>query len=95
MSAAKHTPGATTRFVEPDPIVRRLQGRVDQLLRHGRVKDPELMQTAVEVLSELIDATQCLLDGMGTPDNGAEAFLVDRCRAVIARATGNTTKEQA
>jgi hypothetical protein len=79
------------RYMEPDPIVRRLQGRVDQLLRHGRVKDPELMQTAVEVLSELIDATQCLLDDMGAPDDSVEAFLMDRCRAVIARATGSAS----
>ena len=33
-------------YVESNPIVQRLHGRIAQLLRHGRVKDPELMQSA-------------------------------------------------
>ena len=75
-------------YANSDPIVQRLQGRVDQLLRHGRVKDPELMQSAVESLSELIDAAQCLLDDMVEPDDSAEAFHMSRLRSAIARAKG-------
>ena len=75
-------------YVEPNPIAQRLQGRIDQLLRHGRVKDPELMQSAVESLTELIDAAQCLLDYMVEPDDSAEAFHMSRLRSAIASAKG-------
>jgi hypothetical protein len=78
-----------TPFIEPNPVMRRLQGRIDQLLRHGRVKDPELMMSALESLSDLADATQCLLDDMGEPDDGAQANLMARCRAAIAKAHGS------
>lgn len=71
-----------------DPLVRRLQGRVDWLLRFGRVKDPELMQSAVEALTEIIDATRCLLEDLGEPEDGMQAHLMGRCRAAIAKAAG-------
>lgn len=75
-------------YVDSHSIVHRLQGRVSQLLRHGRVKDPEIMQSAVESLTELIDAAQCLLDDMVEPDDSAEAFHMHRLRCAIASAKG-------
>ena len=75
-------------WMESDPVLRRLSGRVDYLLMRGRVKDPELMQSAYEVLSELVDACECLLNDMGEPDDGCEANLMQRCRDVIAKAKG-------
>lgn len=84
---AKHTEAAQP--VEGGAICTRLAGRVDYLLKIGRVKDPELMQSALEVLSDLADACKSLLDDMGEPDDGMEANLMDRCRAAIAKATGS------
>jgi hypothetical protein len=74
--------------VEQNPISTRLAGRVDYLLNIRRVKDPELMQSALEALTDLADACACLLDDMGEPDDGAQANLMGRCRAAIAKATG-------
>ena len=73
---------------EPNPILARLAGRVDYLLTIKRVKDPELMQSAHEALSDLADACSCLLNDLGEPEDGAQANLMDRCRAAIAKATG-------
>jgi hypothetical protein len=38
-------------------------------------------------LTDLAEATQSLLDDMGEPEDGAQANLMARCRAAIAKAT--------
>lgn len=73
------------------PIAPRLSARIDRMLCHGRVKDPELMQTALEVLTELADATQCLLDYLGQPEDGTQANLMARCRTVITKVHGSAS----
>lgn len=63
-----------------------LLGRIAYLRNVGRVKDPELMERAVEVIDSLVAATSALLSDMGAPDDGAEANLMDKCRAAISNA---------
>lgn len=75
--------------LEGNPIRDRLAGRIDYLLKIGRVKDPELMMSALEVLSDLADASRCLLDDLGDPDDGVQENMMRRCRDAIAKATGS------
>lgn len=71
------------------PIVERLEKRIDQMLRHGRVQDPELMVSALEVLTELADATSVLLKHNREPRDYLEKEFMDRCANVIAKINGD------
>lgn len=74
---------------ESDPVSRRLQGRINYLLKIGRVKDPELMMDALENLSDLADACNCLINDLDMSDiDGPQQALINRCKAAIQRANG-------
>jgi hypothetical protein len=73
---------------ELNPLCAQLAGRIAYLRDVGRVKDPGLMQEALDVISGLVGSTRALLDDMGTPDDGMQANLMSACRAAIAKATG-------
>ena len=73
------------------PIASRLMGRIDYLLSIKRVKDPELMVSALEVLTDLADATKGLLELTESCDGGNEPsleFCRLRCEMAIERITG-------
>jgi hypothetical protein len=54
---------------DSDPIMQRLMGRIEYLHLVGRVKDPELMLTAYEFLSELMDAGQGAIHSKGSDES--------------------------
>ena len=76
----------TQPFAETNPIRQRLSGRISYLRGVGNVKDAELMRSALEKLTELVDATRLLLDDLDQPEDGAQANLMQRCRNAVADA---------
>jgi hypothetical protein len=64
-----------------DPIMQRLMGRIEYLNLVGRVKDPELMLTAYEFLSELVDAGQEAVHTKGSQESLARIDgIINRIR---------------
>ena len=72
----------------PTPVADLLGGRVAYLLHIGRVKDPEIMVSALEIVTELADACQQLMDTVGAPRDAMQEFIMSRCADVISRAIG-------
>lgn len=79
--------GATT---EVNLITEQLAGRIAYLRNAGRVKDPQLMQAALDALNELGDACSALLAVLGEPEDGMQAKLMQQCRNVITNVFGGS-----
>lgn len=78
----------TMGAADSDPIMRRLEGRVRYLHNVGRVKDPELMMTAWELLSELTDAAEQLLIDLGRPAGARDPECNARLQMVVNKVKG-------
>lgn len=76
------------------PIALRLSGRIEYLRKIKRVKDPELMASALEVMTDLADAVTRFLElTENMPDDGstpALSFCRMRCEIAIEKINGET-----
>jgi len=72
---------------DTDPLYQRLMGRIEYLLKIKRVKDPELMMTTVEVLTDIADAAKGLAEIASEMDNGTNPGLGLCCLRIEAAIT--------
>lgn len=73
------------------PLAARLTGRIEYLLNIKRVKDPELMVSALEVMTDLADAAKGLLElteSMDTSQNPGLMLCRIRCESAIEKING-------
>jgi hypothetical protein len=87
MSDEEHKPA------DANPLAARLAGRIEYLLSIKRVKDPELMVSALEVMTDLADATKHLLElteSMPYDGTPSLSFCRMRCEEAIEKINGET-----
>lgn len=81
----------TAELRDEAPIAARLMGRIDYLLSIKRVKDPELMVSALEVMTDLADAARGLLDltaALEDPSSPSLNFHRARIENAISKING-------
>lgn len=76
-----------TQHSDVAPITDRLMGRIDYLLKIKRVKDPELMVSTLEVLTDLADAAKALMEIAQEIDDGTNPGLGLNCMRIEAALT--------
>lgn len=76
-----------TQHSDVAPIADRLTGRIDYLLKIKRVKDPELMVSTLEVLTDLADAAKALMEIAKEIDDGTNPGLGLNCMRIEAALT--------
>lgn len=77
----------TPQHSDVAPIADRLMGRIDYLLKIKRVKDPELMVSVYEVLTDLADAAKGLKEIAQDIDNSTNPGLTLCCMRIDAAIT--------
>lgn len=76
-----------TQHSDVAPIADRLMGRIDYLLKIKRVKDPELMVSTLEVLTDLADAAKALMEIAQEIDDRTNPGLGLNCMRIDAALT--------
>ena len=88
---SKQLKNTTDCGTDEAPLADRLIGRIEYLLNIRRVKDPELMASVLEVMTDLADAAKGLLELTEEMDNGTNpgiSLCRMRCESAISKING-------